>query len=82
MMWVSFEVEEHPDLNALMEKFFSTLKTELVYRHSWRTREQAGNACGSVVLLMRRAGIKVLPNRRRPRPGPAMQLEMAVWIYG
>jgi hypothetical protein len=55
MMWVSFEVEERPDLNALMEKFFSTLKTELVYRHSWRTREQAENACGkdTVVLLMR-----------------------------
>jgi transposase InsO family protein len=27
--------------NALMENFFSTLKTELVYRHTWRTREQA-----------------------------------------
>ncbi|WP_280271631.1 DDE-type integrase/transposase/recombinase, partial [Nocardia wallacei] len=25
--------------NALMENFFSTLKTELVYRNSWRTRE-------------------------------------------
>ncbi|MGO4618029.1 IS3 family transposase [Nocardia sp. 2YAB30] len=24
--------------NALMENFFSTLKTELVYRHAWRTR--------------------------------------------
>ncbi|MFC5138313.1 IS3 family transposase [Actinomycetospora rhizophila] len=30
--------------NALMENFFSTLKTELVYRTSWRTREQAENA--------------------------------------
>jgi transposase InsO family protein len=27
-----------------MEKFFSTLKTELVYRKSWRTREEAENA--------------------------------------
>ncbi|WP_211768578.1 IS3 family transposase [Kutzneria sp. CA-103260] len=30
--------------NALMENFFSTLKIELVYRHSWRTREEAENA--------------------------------------
>lgn len=30
--------------NALMENFFSTLKTELVYRTSWRTRDQAENA--------------------------------------
>ncbi|WP_226367060.1 IS3 family transposase [Pseudonocardia sp. ICBG162] len=29
--------------NALMENFFSTLKTELVYRESWRTREEAEN---------------------------------------
>jgi putative transposase len=27
-----------------MENFFSTLKIELVYRHSWRTREEADNA--------------------------------------
>ena len=26
-----------------MENFFSTLKTELVYRKSWRTREEAEN---------------------------------------
>jgi transposase InsO family protein len=30
--------------NALAENFFSTLKTELVYRNSWRTRDQAENA--------------------------------------
>lgn len=30
--------------NALMENFFATLKTELVYRTSWQTREQAENA--------------------------------------
>ncbi len=30
--------------NALMENFFSILKTELVYRTSWRTREEAENA--------------------------------------
>jgi transposase InsO family protein len=30
--------------NALMENFWSTLKTELVYRKSWRTRDQAENA--------------------------------------
>lgn len=29
--------------NALMENFFSTLKTELVYRRSWQTREEAEN---------------------------------------
>lgn len=29
--------------NALMENFFSTLKTELVYRKSWRRREEAEN---------------------------------------
>ncbi|WP_239476724.1 IS3 family transposase [Nocardia arizonensis] len=27
-----------------MENFFSTLKTELVYRNSWRSREEAQNA--------------------------------------
>ena len=30
--------------NALMENFFSTLKTELVYRTSWQTRDEAENA--------------------------------------
>lgn len=30
--------------NALMENFFSTLKIELVYRNSWRTRDEAENA--------------------------------------
>jgi putative transposase len=30
--------------NALTENFFSTLKTELVYRSSWRTRGEAENA--------------------------------------
>ena len=30
--------------NALMENFFSTLKTELVYRTAWRTRDEAENA--------------------------------------
>lgn len=30
--------------NALMENFWSTLKIELVYRNSWRTREEAENA--------------------------------------
>lgn len=30
--------------NALMENFFSTLKTELVYQNSWWTREEAENA--------------------------------------
>jgi putative transposase len=30
--------------NALMENFFSTLKIELVYRKSWRTRDEAENA--------------------------------------
>jgi putative transposase len=29
--------------NALMENFFSTLKIELVYRRSWRTRDEAEN---------------------------------------
>lgn len=27
-----------------MENFFSTLKIELVYRNSWRTRDEAENA--------------------------------------
>jgi putative transposase len=27
-----------------MENFFSTLKIELVYRHAWRTRDEAENA--------------------------------------
>ena len=30
--------------NALMENFFSTLKIELGYRTSWRSREQVENA--------------------------------------
>jgi putative transposase len=30
--------------NALMENFWSTLKIELVYRDSWRSREEAENA--------------------------------------
>ncbi|MEU4806340.1 IS3 family transposase [Actinosynnema sp. NPDC023587] len=29
--------------NALMENFFSTFKIELVYRRSWRTRDEAEN---------------------------------------
>jgi transposase InsO family protein len=29
--------------NALMENFFSTLKTELDYRNSWRKMEEAEN---------------------------------------
>ncbi|MCG8917736.1 IS3 family transposase [Actinokineospora sp. PR83] len=29
--------------NALMGNFFSTLKIELVYRRSWRTRDEAEN---------------------------------------
>src|SRR5690348_183730 len=35
--------------NALMENFFSTLKTELVYRNSWRRREEAENALFSYI---------------------------------
>ena len=27
-----------------MENFWSTLKIELVYRHAWRTRDEADNA--------------------------------------
>ena len=30
--------------NAVMENFWSTLKIELVYRNSWRTRDEADNA--------------------------------------
>jgi transposase InsO family protein len=32
--------------NAVVESFFSGLKTELVYRHAWRTRDQARHAIG------------------------------------
>lgn len=35
--------------NALMENFFSTLKIELVYRTSWRTRDEAENAIFSYI---------------------------------
>ncbi|RAS59220.1 transposase InsO family protein [Lentzea atacamensis] len=35
--------------NALMENFFSTLKIELVYRNSWRTRDEAENAIFSYI---------------------------------
>ncbi|MGW0005429.1 IS3 family transposase [Nocardia grenadensis] len=31
-------------MTALMGSFFSTLKTELVYRRAWRTRDEAENA--------------------------------------
>jgi transposase InsO family protein len=48
--------------NALMENFFSTLKTELVYRTSWRTRDEAENA------LVRLHRHLVQP---RTHPGPA-----------
>jgi putative transposase len=34
---------------ALMENFFSALKIELVYRHSWRTRDEAENAIFSYI---------------------------------
>ncbi len=30
--------------NAVVESFFSGLKTELVYRHAWRTRDEASKA--------------------------------------
>ncbi len=30
--------------NALAESFFATLKTELVYRHAWPTRQAARTA--------------------------------------
>jgi hypothetical protein len=40
--------------NALMENFFSTLETELVYRSWWRTREEAENALfASIASLLR-----------------------------
>ncbi|KOV86274.1 IS3 family transposase, partial [Nocardia sp. NRRL S-836] len=35
--------------NALMENFLSTLKIELVYRNSWRTRDEAENAIFSYI---------------------------------
>jgi putative transposase len=35
--------------NALMENFWSTLKIELVYRHAWRTRDEAENAIFSYI---------------------------------
>jgi putative transposase len=30
--------------NAIVESFYSTLKTELIYRHTWATRAQARQA--------------------------------------
>ncbi|MEV6370410.1 IS3 family transposase [Micromonospora musae] len=35
--------------NALMENLWSTLKIELVYRNSWRTRDEAENAIFSYI---------------------------------
>ncbi len=32
-----------------MENFFSTLKIELVYRRSWRTRDEAENAISGYI---------------------------------
>jgi putative transposase len=43
--------------NAVAESFFSTLKTELVYRHAWPTRAAASNAVFEF--------IEVFYNRRR-----------------
>jgi len=37
-------VDGYRSINALMENFFSTLRTELVYRTSWRTPDEAENA--------------------------------------
>ena len=43
--------------NAVVESFFGTLKTELVYRHSWLTRRAARLAIHEY--------IEVFYNRRR-----------------
>lgn len=39
--------------NALMENFWSTLKIELVYRHSWRTRDATAMATSQGVMERR-----------------------------
>jgi hypothetical protein len=46
--------------NALMENFFSTLKTELVYRRSWRSREEAENELSPI------STVGTTPNASRP----------------
>lgn len=38
---VSMSAQGHCYDNAAMESFWSTLKTELIHRHNWRTRAQA-----------------------------------------
>jgi transposase InsO family protein len=62
--------------NALMENFFSTLKIELVYRRTWRTREQAENALFAYIHTShqprpssshRRPGQGAVPDRQHHR---------------
>ncbi|WP_231905185.1 DDE-type integrase/transposase/recombinase [Saccharothrix espanaensis] len=56
--------------NALMENFFSTLKIELVYRRSWRTRDEAENDLFAYIdgpccpIFMRHEGGRAPPRRR------------------
>jgi hypothetical protein len=45
-----------------MENFFSTLKTELVYRQTWRTRDEAENALFAYIWAVRAAPESVSPD--------------------
>ncbi|MBU8857668.1 IS3 family transposase [Micromonospora sp. WMMB482] len=45
-----------------MESFWSTLKIELVYRNSWRTRDEAENAIFTYIRLVQHP-----PHPERPR---------------
>ncbi len=37
--------------NAVVESFFATLKSELIYRHAWPTHEQASLAIADYIEL-------------------------------
>src|SRR5215472_2111920 len=54
--------------NAVVESFYSTLKTELIHRYTWATRAQAGQAIFEFIeVLSRYAGDSALDvARQRP----------------
>ena len=54
--------------NALMENFWSTLKIELVYRTSWRTRDEAENAIFTYIDTWYNTR-RIQKGTRLPKPG-------------
>jgi transposase InsO family protein len=70
--------------NALMENFWSTLKIELVYRTSWRTRDEAENALFTYIdgwstpaASRKNSATSAPPSTRPPGTHPANRSERA-----